>query len=212
MSIQRFFIDELCPHVLMRAFDAIRSKFDAIRFRGSAQTHPRLHLGCGGHVLPEWTNVDLSNRPGVVRWDLTRVLPIADNGIDFIYSEHFIEHIERSDALRLLRECHRVLRPHGVLRLSTPDLRVLVEEYRADRLTKWTDVDWNPSTACALLNEGMREWGHRYVYDDTELIAQLRDAGFATAKRAKWRHSEHEALANLELRPDHDELIFEAMK
>lgn len=40
---------------------------------------------------------------------------------DFILSEHFLEHLNLPDALALLHECQRVLRPGGIIRTSVPD-------------------------------------------------------------------------------------------
>ena len=60
-----------------------------------------------------------------------------------------------------------------MLRLSTPDLRKVVDEYLGERLTEWADVGWNPSSPCALVNEGLSRWGHRFVYDGPELRSLL---------------------------------------
>jgi predicted SAM-dependent methyltransferase len=48
-------------------------------------------------------------------------LPFADASFAFIYSEHFFEHLFFDEALALLKECHRLLRPNGVLRTIVPD-------------------------------------------------------------------------------------------
>ena len=172
----------------------------------------RLHLGCGDNILPGWSNIDLEGSREVIVHDLTKPLPVATGTIQFIYSEHFIEHIPLEDARRLLAECHRVLQPGGVLRVSTPDLRKLVLEYQAGRTSEWVDVDWNPASPCQMLNEGMRSWGHEFVYDADELELALRAAGFHQLKRVGWRASAHDELRSLECRPFHDELIFEATR
>ena len=44
-------------------------------------------------------------------------LPFADGCFDLVFSHSVIEHVENADSY--LRECHRVLRPGGVLYLST---------------------------------------------------------------------------------------------
>ena len=172
----------------------------------------RLHLGCGSNLLPGWTNVDLNDLAGVIRHDLTRPLPLPPEAVEFIYSEHFIEHIARDQALELLRECRRVLRAGGVLRLSTPNLKKLVDEYLARRISEWADVDWRPSTPCQMVNEGLRLWGHQFVYDPDELILLLSEAGFRHVTAVAWRESRYPELKGLECRPFHGEVIVEAVK
>jgi len=180
--------------------------------RAALAAHSRLHLGCGGNVMPGWANVDAEGGPGVIAWDLRKPLPAADATFDYVFSEHFIEHVTRDEALRLLRECVRVLKPGGVLRTSTPDLRKLIEEYQAGRLDEWRDMQWLPGTPCKLLNEGMRLWGHQFVYDEPELRLLLAEAGFAAVERVTWRESGHEALRAIECRPLHAEIIVEARR
>jgi predicted SAM-dependent methyltransferase len=172
----------------------------------------RLHLACGTNVMPGWANVDLEGPRAVIKLDLTAPLPVPDDTLEAVYSEHFIEHIERAQAQRLLAECHRVLKPGGVLRISTPDLRTIVDHYVAGRVDFWHDMHWRPETPARMLNESMREWGHRFLYDADELLAALRAAGFQRVERQAWRASAHPDLAGLECRPDHGELIYECTK
>src|SRR5689334_16237977 len=122
----------------------------------------KLHLACGSNLLSGWANVDRAGRRNVVGWDLTRRLPVGADTVDFIFCEHFIEHISLDDGKRFLIDCHRVLRAGGVIRVSTPSLTKLVEEYQACRVSEWSDVEWRPATPCQLLNEGLRLWGHQF--------------------------------------------------
>lgn len=170
----------------------------------------RLHLGCGPNVLPGWGNLDLAGGPGSYRYDLTQSLPKADSSVRYIYTEHFIEHVEREDGARLLRECRRVLTDDGVLRVSTPDLRFLVREYQSGRVDEWADMHWHPASSCRLLNESMRLWGHVFLYDEAELRQMLGEAGFRSIDRVAYRDSRHAPLAGLETRPFHQDLIVEA--
>jgi len=48
-------------------------------------------------------------------------LDFEDCTFDLIVSEHFFEHLHLPDALALLRECQRILRPGGVIRTCVPD-------------------------------------------------------------------------------------------
>lgn len=172
--------------------------------------HTRLHLACGPHLLDGWANIDLLGSRQVNAWNLNDGLPVPDHSIEYIFCEHFIEHITRPQAVRLLRECRRVLRTGGVIRLSTPDLRKVVNEYLAANTGEWHDVEWYPASPCCMLNEAMRMWGHRFVYDKDELIKVFNEAGFGQIEFPAWRQSRHPALAGLETRPYHGELIVEA--
>lgn len=185
---------------------------DARRLRKAAQDCKKLHLACGPVIREGWINVDIDEREGAFRWDLRRKLPFDAGSIDVIYAEHFIEHITLEEAEALMRDCVRALSPVGVCRLSTPDLAFLVGEYQLGRLTEWADMGWRPKSPARMINEGMRLWGHHFLYDEAELHGMLYGAGFATVKNCKWRESDIPALACAESRPYHRELIVEATK
>jgi predicted SAM-dependent methyltransferase len=174
----------------------------------------KLHLACGTNIINGWANIDLSNDANIINFDLTIPLPVNSETISFIYCEHFIEHISYDQAKRLIGDCYRVLKPGGVLRVSTPSLRKLIDEYLAGRLSEWHDVGFFPSTPCHMMNEGMRSrsWGHEFLYDADELAHLFVDAGFSMVTNVAWRESNYEELKGLECRPFHDELILEAVK
>jgi predicted SAM-dependent methyltransferase len=156
--------------------------------------------------------MDLAPVEGVIRCDLSKPLPIASGNVDLIYSEHFIEHLTLPQAEQLLSECHRVLEAGGGIRVSTPDLQKLIASYQTGRVDEWKDVDWEPATPCQLLNEGLHSWGHQFVFDAVELRSLLQRTGFVEARRMKWGQSSCPDLAGLESRPDHEDLIIEAVR
>lgn len=90
----------------------------------------KLHLGCGPKVFKDWTNCDIAPvekipadlRQYYRRLDLSAPLPFENDSADFIYSEDFIEHFEQSLVMLMLVEQHRVLKPGGTVRISTPSL------------------------------------------------------------------------------------------
>jgi len=49
------------------------------------------------------------------------ILQFDDSSIDYIFSEHFFEHLFLDEALSLLEECCRILKPFGVMRTCVPD-------------------------------------------------------------------------------------------
>jgi predicted SAM-dependent methyltransferase len=91
-----------------------------------------LHLGCGGDIHPmkvqvnypgiEFTNIDLHPRmDGIRRHDLRRGIPLESGSVDLVYHKGLLSALQPDAALRLTRECHRVLKPGGILRIVTED-------------------------------------------------------------------------------------------
>lgn len=89
-----------------------------------------LNVGCGYRFHPDWNNIDfVSTGQGVIAHNLTQGIPFSDSSFDVIYNSHFLEHLPKSEAEPFLKECYRVLRPQGVLRLVVPDLEEVVHTY-----------------------------------------------------------------------------------
>ena len=61
-------------------------------------------------------------------WTVNSKLDFPDGTFSFVVSEHFFEHIWPDEAYDLFRECLRILRPNGVLRISVPDADLRVYE------------------------------------------------------------------------------------
>jgi predicted SAM-dependent methyltransferase len=170
----------------------------------------KLHLGCGSNYIEGWVNIDLESPAAEVHADLRHPLPYTDGAIDFIFNEHFIEHITLEEGITFLKECRRLLKPGGILRISTPDLRWLIATYMSGKLDEWADVGWVPESSCRMVNGGMRLWGHQFVYDLEELSNSLRKSGFSEIRQMPYRESACSELIGLECRPWHEELIMEA--
>lgn len=169
------------------------------------KNYDRINLGAGGHARQGWANLDITGRKNLI-WDLTKPLPLANGALRYVYSEHFIEHVSRKDAVKLLSNTRARMPDSGVLRISTPDLRLFSKAYLEGSVPElWTER--NPTR---MFNELMRNWGHTYLYDEVELTAVLREAGFSRVKRVARNASEHDALREMENRPDQLDLILEA--
>ena len=163
----------------------------------------KLHLGCGPHSLKGWLNIDNQPYAGVDQvLDVAQGLPFEN--VAFIFAEHFIEHLDYREALGLMRECRRVLRDDGVLRLSTPNLDwVWASHYRR------APVGDDAIAGCFALNRAFRGWGHQFLYNVTTLRASLLDAGFADVVCVEYGESAHPELRGLERHernPDFDGL------
>ena len=68
--------------------------------------------------------------------DIRQGLPqYADSSVDAVYLGQIVEHLQPIIELpRLLAECWRVLKPGGKIRITTPDLDLLLDAYRNGRM------------------------------------------------------------------------------
>ena len=175
-----------------------------------------LHLGSGGHHIDGWINVDfeIAEHPDLVV-DLTSTLPFASESADYIHSEDFIEHVDLEAGRTFLRECSRVLRRGGVLRLLTPDLDALIRRVYLDRERRhlaWCANSFGGDTPAEALNMHLRMKGdHRFVYDDELLSRELKAAGFHV-RRVRYNRSPDPFLRFLDLRDFGLNLFFEGVK
>lgn len=176
----------------------------------------RVHLGSGDHRIAGWINVDLDPAMAVdVAADLRRSIPLRAGSVDLIHSEDFLEHIEKAEGEAVLRECHRVLRNGGVMRLLTPDLRALIDEIyvrRDPRHLRWCSAYLDAKDPCEALNMHLRMAGeHRFIYDEEHLAKLLRDAGF-DVRRVHYNWSQIPELRYLDLRDFGLNLFLECIK
>jgi predicted SAM-dependent methyltransferase len=171
----------------------------------------KIHIGCGSVILDGWLNTDLDAPAAQQKVDITQPLPFHSDSCRFIFSEHVIEHIDRYEAVAFLTEVFRVLRPGGVARFSTPNLDVLVDAYIRGEISRYGAV-WQPMTACRMMNEGMRNWGHKFLYDANELVLIGKEAGFLNSAFNRYHESRYPELCKLESRPYNSELIVEYTK
>ena len=90
-----------------------------------------LNIGCGSHFHGDWVNLDVAPRDSaVLAHDVTQhPLPFADGTFDAVYHSHVLEHLPKTEAPVFLKECLRVLKPGGVLRIAVPDLERICRLY-----------------------------------------------------------------------------------
>jgi len=182
----------------------------------------KLHIGCGTLYKENWINIDNNSDNNIekldINHDLSTGLPFDDDSVDFIYNEHFIEHLSREDGLKFMIECHRVLKNSGILRIACPDLDQIIHGYINDN---WRDFDWVKTyncewieSGCQMINISLNEfpWGHKYIYNKSELIFQLTKAGFLAnnINKVLYGESEYTELRNIDTRVD--SMIFDTRK
>jgi predicted SAM-dependent methyltransferase len=172
----------------------------------AANAKVKINLGSGHWKFDDWVNVDLdfASRPDV-RADLSARLPFRDACADFMHTEDFIDQLDLEHAAQFLRECHRILKPGGVIRVLTPDVEQLADLYlrHPEQLkTLWREhvgVPLKFGTAAEILNVGMRFAGHTFLYD-AETFGKLATSCGFRAVRVSFQASAHSELRGHDLR------------
>jgi predicted SAM-dependent methyltransferase len=91
-----------------------------------------LNIGCGSHYskLPEWVNLDFNHKNNdVITHNLLNGIPYPDNSFDLVYHSHVFEHFSKKDGVFLIKECFRVLKRGGIIRIVVPDLEQIARNY-----------------------------------------------------------------------------------
>jgi predicted SAM-dependent methyltransferase len=158
----------------------VRVRFDRRRLN-------RLEIGCGASRKPGFITSDLSLGTDFP-FDLRLGLPFPDASLDFIYSEHVLEHLTFSDIMPLLRDCHRALKPAGVLSVVVPNARIYLEAYlRPDGFDPGLYCTYDTGlllkTRLDYVNYMSYMGGeHRHMFDEESTLALLKEAGFREAR------------------------------
>lgn len=171
----------------------------------------KLQIGGGPYSLADWLNGDLIN--GNIFLNALHPLPFSDDSVDYIFTEHFIEHLTLKEGMGFLSESYRILKPGGILRQGTPSLTALMDIYMdrhsdvsRDQVINRHNKVHHPKRPCLspadYFNEVMRLWGHRFIYDADTLELLYRKAGLINLKWKKFGQSEHIHLQNLEQHAD----------
>ena len=140
-------------------------------------------------VKEGWVNVDLLGHHADLAWNLLRPLPFPSASADAVFHEHVLEHFSFADALRLLEECFRVLRPGGVLRVGVPDGAAYVQSYVDGGSGIIEAVRPGRATPMLALAEVFYGHGHKSMYDYETLAILMSAAGFSDVEQRPFGES-----------------------
>ncbi|MDO8730635.1 MAG: methyltransferase domain-containing protein [Candidatus Omnitrophota bacterium] len=207
----------------------------------------KLHLGCGSITPAGWVHMDVSWNAWLARYpvfrrflavfgtvpreqlrvpwnsnilirDVRRPLPFPDRSVRAVYTSHMLDFLYLSEGKRLLKECHRVLKPQGIIRVVVEDLSAAVQEYLGertaldlpeelkglppmDRLMMRILLRPEPVRGSTLYRSyhklkdlHRRKWG----YDAQSLIHHLQEAGFTHVSQRAFLDSRIDGIVEIE--------------
>jgi predicted SAM-dependent methyltransferase len=184
-----------------------------------------VHYGCGQCAPEEWRNFDVSptlriQKTPVLGWlmknalgqvfdknvkygDVTVGLPgIADNSADGVYCSHVLEHMSLADFRKAIANSYKMLKPGGCFRLIMPDLKVLVDDYIADKEKGDADasirfikrtlmaMEERPKNLKAVSKLAFGYLNHLWLWDKEATINELQKVGFKVIREIEFNDSE----------------------
>jgi predicted SAM-dependent methyltransferase len=151
----------------------------------------KLHLGCWHRYIPGFIHVDLCDMPHIdYKRSIDDLSIFCDCSAELIYCSHCFEYFDRFQAVNVLREWHRVLKPGGILRIAVPDFDKLIEVY-----LKSGDINKILGPIFGRMEiqtpESIEVIYHKTVYNYDCLNEILGENGFEDVKAYDWRETIH---------------------
>ena len=131
----------------------------------------KLQFGCGGNRLDGWYNYDADV-------DITKPLPFNDNFADRIFAEHVVEHTDSKEAFGFFKECYRVLKKDGRIRICVPSIERIYMMADQEYLQWLGGSGFGQSNKQSAVENLMVNHGHKTAWSENLLKAALYGVGF----------------------------------
>lgn len=157
------------------------------RLRYRTKTGLALHLGCGDDYREGFINADgnFARRKDV--WlDLRNPLPFSCGSVAVIYCSHTLEHLFPDEAIRVLKEIFRLLKPGGVARIAVPSLEFALEVMAGKKAKPWPREFKDPKSQA--INYLFCDGQHKYAYCFEILNEFANQAGFKAVRNYSAEH------------------------
>jgi len=151
----------------------------------------KLHLGCGQHRLEGWENLDY---PAV---DIRKLLIWGNGSVEYIFTEHVIEHLTPQEGWRFFEECYRVLAPWGVVRTTFPDIVKVWSHKTPSYMNFLKSRHWGDGLPQSTIRHLVFNHGHKSLWTPHLILSVLDALGFS-AKEVPLYASTYPCLNNVE--------------
>lgn len=139
----------------------------------------KINLGSNKYLLKEFINIDKEKFEGVdLICDIKDGLPYEDNSIEEIYAGHFIEHLTIRNAIKVLEDCKRVLKPNGIITITIPDFEKILEQFDFEEANKMIVANYEDMPSICPNKIGNLSDNHLSIWNEKYLIQILKKIGF----------------------------------
>lgn len=187
----------------------------------------KINLGSGPASAKGWINYDWGLLPIIGKYRLSSIfiklgllskeydwswpklelvniknkLPDKDRSVDYIYCSNVLEHFEKSEAIKILKDCRRVLKSKGLIRIVVPDLLKLTEFYKDSVSFNREYFGFDKNLYIGFVGKIKRFFirGHEWMYDKKSGVELLKDSGFANVRICSFRKGKCPNIDRLDL-------------
>lgn len=170
----------------------------------------KLNIGSGSLMIRGFVNIDHEpdlqehasrNHMEFMLLDIEKdPLPFADSSVEFINASQVFEHLNYKQGLFFLKQCFRVMKEGAELRISVPDMELLINKWKEGTIRdlEYTQTEMggmvNDDNLLALILFGAlggytssgKYSGHMHGYTFKGLKEALETVGFEQVKKVDY--------------------------
>lgn len=90
----------------------------------------RKHWRVLDYTTPDWYNYSSIFVDFNINLEKSENWPIEKESYDLIYTSHTLEHLSQNAVIHTLKEAHRILKRKGGLRITIPDIDLILSHYK----------------------------------------------------------------------------------
>ena len=158
----------------------------------------KINFGAGGCTVAGWRNTDFCYPEGADKIDCTKRLPFDDASVDMVYSEMMCEHLKPQEAWSFLEECHRILKPAGLIRIVIPDFSLSWRLKDADWLRVNQGVTHNDGSLRDQFKSILFAHGHQGLWNSQLLQDVMEAIGFQDCRQHRAGESNRLEFVDIE--------------
>ena len=152
-----------------------------------------------------WTNIDTidlaefaeSEQYIFRQHDVTKpFVSVGDDTVDLIFTSHMLEHLSQSESINFLKECHRMMRSGGLIRIAVPNIGLLMRKYMSHDLDFLKHISPSAESSECMIDKfhAVALANHAQLFDSCNLSALMEHTGFKNISLSDPFHSRSEIM------------------